>query len=84
MGSVESRLSKVVENVQADDNLYALNHLHCEMETPTSESLPNLANIEDPIDAMGAVIFADEEDYGYFGMFVHSFLFYHTANCFDP
>lgn len=34
---------------------------------PCQEPLADLAESEDPIDAMGAVTFADEEDCGYFG-----------------
>ncbi|GFF96416.1 transcriptional activator protein acu-15 [Aspergillus udagawae] len=34
---------------------------------PCHEPLADLAGSEDPIDAMGAVTFADEEDCGYFG-----------------
>ncbi|KAJ5981588.1 hypothetical protein N7522_013572 [Penicillium canescens] len=34
---------------------------------PRHEPLADLAGTEDPIDAMGAVTFADEEDCGYFG-----------------
>jgi hypothetical protein len=34
---------------------------------PCNEPLGDLAGPEDPIDAMGAVTFADEEDCGYFG-----------------
>ncbi|KAL1970561.1 hypothetical protein VTN77DRAFT_4205 [Rasamsonia byssochlamydoides] len=32
-----------------------------------AERMPDLAGAEDPIDAMGAVVFADEEDSGFFG-----------------
>ena len=32
-----------------------------------TEALANVADIEDSVDAMGAVVFADEEDCGFFG-----------------
>jgi hypothetical protein len=30
---------------------------------------PGLGHVDDSVDAMGAVVFADEEDSGFFGMF---------------
>ncbi|KAJ5317835.1 hypothetical protein N7508_002343 [Penicillium antarcticum] len=42
-----------------------------ELEAPASlaqtEALTNIADIEDSVDAMGTVVFADEEDCGFFG-----------------
>ena len=66
MGSVDFQLSELSGNAQRNGDSYA-GHVNSELGPPTSESLPDLANIEDSVDAMGAVIFADEEDYGFFG-----------------
>ena len=67
MGSVDFQLSELSGNAQRNGDSYASRHVNSELGPPTSESLPDLANIEDSVDAMGAVIFADEEDYGFFG-----------------
>ncbi|KAH8700315.1 C6 transcription factor [Talaromyces proteolyticus] len=67
MGSVKSHLVDLSEYVQEDRNTFPPARENCELGPATSESLPDLANIEDPIDGMGAVVFADKEDYGFFG-----------------
>lgn len=78
MGSVDFQLSELSGNAQRNGDSYAV-HVNSELGPPTSESLPDLANIEDSVDAMGAVIFADEEDYGFFGkatLLCHFSIFY--------
>lgn len=68
MGSVDLQLSELSGNAQRSGDPYAIRDVNCELGgPPTSESLPDLAHIEDSVDAMGAVVFADEEDYGFFG-----------------
>lgn len=67
MGTVNFQLSELSENAQRNGDSYADRHVNSDLGAPTSESLPDLANIEDSVDAMGAVVFADEEDYGFFG-----------------
>jgi hypothetical protein len=67
MGSVDSQLTELSGNAQRNGDSYATRHINLDLGPPTSESLPDLANIEDSVDAMGAVVFADEEDYGFFG-----------------
>jgi hypothetical protein len=37
------------------------------LDTPQTVSIPDLSGSEDAVDAMGAVVFADEEDSGFFG-----------------
>ncbi|KAF3405249.1 hypothetical protein DPV78_002585 [Talaromyces pinophilus] len=67
MGSVDFQLSELSRSAHRNGDSYGGRHVNSELGPPTSESLPDLANIEDSVDAMGAVIFADEEDYGFFG-----------------
>jgi hypothetical protein len=44
------------------------NRLDAVPEQAQSAVLTNIADIEDSVDAMGNVAFADEEDCGFFGM----------------
>lgn len=67
MGTVNFQLSELSGKAQRNGDSYDGRHANSDLSVPTSESFPDLANIEDSVDAMGAVVFADEEDYGFFG-----------------
>ena len=43
------------------------NRLDAPPEPAQRAALANIADIEDSVDAMGTVVFADEEDCGFFG-----------------
>lgn len=72
VGSLEESLTAVKNDLQGLTSRVDLEWNPLERVnkyTPESNPMPNLAGTEDSVDAMGAVVFADEEHCGFFGNF---------------
>lgn len=52
---------------EVHDGVAVKNRRDAPPELAQTESLANIADTEDSVDAMGTVAFADEEDCGFFG-----------------
>lgn len=71
--SLEESLHTVKDHMselshQVHSGIGVNNSLNVAPEPSQRPALANIADIEDSVDAMGTVVFADEEDCGFFGM----------------
>lgn len=76
--TLEESLCTVRANIsglshEIHDRAAVKNRLDAPPELAQTESLANIADTEDSVDAMGTVAFADEEDCGFFGRIVTFF-----------
>lgn len=62
---VKDQMSEL--SYRVDGNIGVNDRLDAAPEPAQRAALATVADIEDPVDAMGTVVFADEEDCGYFG-----------------
>ena len=66
MHTVKDHMSELSHQVHG--GIGVNNRLNVAPERSQRPALANIADIEDSVDAMGTVVFADEEDCGFFGM----------------